>query len=92
MNSNNPNSTGWRTAISVFNLGTVDSNVTITYLNAKDGATCTETSSVPHGAAKVFAGNNLINTPPAGVTSTCTLGKTIIGSAYISGNSASHLW
>jgi len=91
LNVNNPNTSGWRTAISVFNTGTLDTNVTLTYVNAADGATCTETSVVTHGNAKVFAGNNLISGPPAGVTSNCTPGKKIIGSAYVTGNSQNQL-
>lgn len=88
MNSNNPDTTGWRTAINVFNNGSSDTDVTMTYINASDGSTCTETQTVPSKSAKTFAGNNLIVGPPAGVTTSCTIGARIVGSAYISGNSA----
>lgn len=88
LNVNNPNTTGWRTAISIFNMGLSPTNVTLTYVNSADGAICTETSQVTAGNAKVFAGNNLINPPPPGVTTTCTAGQRIIGSAYVSVNSA----
>jgi hypothetical protein len=91
MNSNNPNTSGWRTAISVFNMGTQDTEITLTYVNSADGVSCTEKSIVGHGVAKVFAGNNLILPPPAGVTTTCTAGKKIIGSAFVSGNSTNQL-
>jgi hypothetical protein len=89
MNSNNPNTSGWRTAISIFNQGSTNTNVTITYVKVSDGSTCTETQTVPAKQSKVFAGNNLITTPPAGVSTNCTIGATLVGSAYVSGNSAS---
>jgi len=88
MNSNNPNTTGWRTAITLFNMGDVDTTVTMTYVKASDGSTCTETQTVPSKTAKTFAGNNLIVDPPAGVTITCTKGATLVGSAYVSANTA----
>lgn len=91
MNSNNPDTSGWRTAISVFNMSSSGStNVTMTYVKASDGSTCTETQSIPAQQSKVFAGNNLIVSPPAGVTTNCPIGQRLVGSAYVSGNSANH--
>jgi hypothetical protein len=86
VNSNNPDTTGWRTAISLFNMGTTSTNVTLTYVKT-DGSTCTETQSIPGKEAKTFAGNNLITGAPAGVTLTCTVGAKLVGSAYVSTNS-----
>ncbi len=89
MNSNNPDTTGWRTAISIFNMGSSDTDVTVTYVRASDGSTCQETQTIPSKQSKVFAGNNLIVGAPSGVTLTCPVGQRLVGSAYISGNTAS---
>jgi hypothetical protein len=88
MNSNNPNTTGWRTAISIFNQGNSSTNVTLTYIKT-DGSSCTETQTIASKQAKVFGGNNLITGAPAGVTLTCGVGQRVIGSAYVSANSTS---
>ena len=86
MNSNNPDTSGWRTAISVFNMGSSDTSVTITYVKSSDGSTCTETQVIPAKQSKVFAGNNLIVGAPTGVTLTCPVGQRLVGSAYVSSN------
>jgi len=87
MNSNNPTTTGWRTAISLFNQSTSQSTtVVMTYVKAVDGSTCTETQTIPAQQAVGFAGNNLITGQPY---VTCPAGATLIGSAYVSSNSAS---
>ena len=59
VNANNPDITGWRTAILLFNMGDLSSDVTLTYVKT-DGTTCTETQTVPSKQSKTFAGNNLI--------------------------------
>lgn len=86
MNSNNPDTSGWRTAISVFNMGGSATDVTITYVKSSDGSTCTETQKIEAKQSKVFAGNNLIVGAPTGVTLTCPTGQKLVGSAYISDN------
>lgn len=86
MNSNNPDTSGWRTAISVFNMGSSDTSVTMTYVKSSDGSTCTETQVIPAKQSKVFAGNNLIVGAPPGVTLTCPVGQRLVGSAYVSSN------
>ncbi len=91
VNSNNPNSTGWRTAITIMNTGTVDTNVTLTYVRT-DGSSCTETQTVPLKSSKVFAGRTLQLGPVDGVTTTCVAGTKTVGAAYIASaadNSAS---
>jgi hypothetical protein len=87
MNSNNPNTTGWRTAIGVFNMGSSSTNVTMTYIRT-DGTSCTETTAVAAQTSATFAGNHFITGEPAGWTTTCALGSRIVGSAYVSANSA----
>lgn len=89
VNSNNPDSKGWRTAISVYNMGTSATDVTLTYVKAADGTSCTEKQTIDANTSKTFAGNNLITTPPAGVETTCTMGAKLVGSAYVSANSTS---
>ncbi|GIV64256.1 MAG: hypothetical protein KatS3mg083_635 [Candidatus Dojkabacteria bacterium] len=89
MNSNNPDTSGWRTAISVFNMGTQDTTITMTYVRANDGSTCTETQTIPSQQSKIFAGNSLIVGAPAGVTLTCPVGQRLVGSAYVSNNTNS---
>lgn len=84
MNSNNPSSTGWRTAISIFNQGDEDTVVVMTYVQASDGSTCTETQTIGSKESKVFGGNNLI-TGQSYVT--CAAGARLVGSAYVSSNS-----
>jgi hypothetical protein len=91
VNSNNPNSTGWRTAITVMNTGTLDTDVTLTYVRT-DGSSCTEKQTVPQKSSKVFAGRTLQIGPAAGVTTTCVAGTKTVGAAYIASaadNSAS---
>lgn len=85
VNSNNPTTSGWRTAITLFNMGTASTDVTLTYVRT-DGTSCTEKQTVPALSSKSFAGNNLIVTPPAGVELTCALGARLVGSAYVTAN------
>jgi|GEM_PF-2476436 len=90
MNSNNPTTTGWRTAISIFNQGNSSTNVTLTYIKT-DGTSCTETQTIASKQARVFGGNNLISGAPGGVTLTCAVGQRVVGSAYVSANSTNQL-
>lgn len=86
LNSNNPTATGWRTAISVFNQSTTTStSVKMTYVKAADGSTCTETQTIQPQQSATFAGNNLITGQPY---VTCPAGVKLVGSAYVSSNSA----
>ena len=73
MNSNNPTTTGWRTAISVFNDGTLSTDVTMTYVKT-DGTTCYETQTIASKESKIFGGNNLITGVSDGHTLTCPIG------------------
>jgi hypothetical protein len=95
MNSNNPaapapGAGAWKTAIAVFNNGTITTNVTVTYVRGDDGTTCTETMPIEAQKSRIFAGNNLISgvTIPVDDTLTCTQGQRTVGSAYVSANSA----
>lgn len=90
INSNNPNTHGWRTAISVFNRGNTDTVVEMTYVQAANGSTCTETHNIPAQQSVNFAGNNLIvglSNPGENDELTCQVGARLVGSAYVSSNS-----
>lgn len=86
MNSNNPSTAGWRTAISIFNQGSQSTDVTLTYVQASDGSTCTETQTIPSQSSIVFGGNNLITGQPY---ITCAAGARLVGSAYVTANTTS---
>lgn len=82
VNANNPTTAGWRTAITIMNLGEQATTVKLTYRRT-DGSTCTETQTIQAKMSNVFAGNNLQVGPGAGVTSTCVVGSRLIGAAYV---------
>lgn len=83
VNANNPNTSGWRTAITIMNNGAVPTTLKLTYKRT-DGSTCTETQTIPSKASKVYAGASLTSSPPpAGVTTTCVAGAKLIGAAYV---------
>jgi len=89
VNANNPNVSGWRTAITIMNVGSADSAVTLTYMRT-DGTSCTETQTIQMQKSKVFAGATLqLTTPPAGVVTTCAAQAKLVGAAYVTGNTAS---
>lgn len=82
VNANNPDTKGWRTAITIMNVGNADTTLTLTY-KTTTGGSCTETQTIPQQQSKVFAGNTLIIGPGAGVTTTCTIGAKLVGAAYV---------
>ncbi len=82
VNANNPNVNGWRTAITIMNVGNQQTTVKLTYKRT-DGSTCTETQTIPAQGNRVFAGATLQVGPAAGVQSTCPVGARLIGAAYI---------
>lgn len=84
VNSNNPNTTGWRTAISLFNMGTVATNVTLQYVSTT-GVTCSETRTINPNTSAEFAGNGFIT---GNAALTCAVGQRFIGAAYVTTNSA----
>jgi hypothetical protein len=85
VNSNNPTTAGWRTAISIFNMDpTLNTEVTLQYVR-KDGFVCQETRAINANTATEFGGNAFI----LGATElTCPKGERFIGDAYVVSNSA----
>lgn len=88
VNSNNPPTpigTGWRTAISMFNLNpALDTEVTLKYVR-KDGFECQETRVIRANSATEFGGNAFILGAPE---LTCPVGEYFVGAAYVTENSA----
>ena len=88
VNSNNPPTpigTGWRTAISMFNLDpTLNTVVTLKYVR-KDGFECQETRTIRANSATEFGGNAFILGAPE---LTCPVGEYFVGAAYVVENSA----
>ncbi len=86
VNSNNPTVTGWRTAISLFNMDpSLNTVVTLKYVR-KDGFECQETRTINANSATEFGGNAFILGSPA---LTCPAGERFIGDAYVISNSNS---
>lgn len=85
VNSNNPNVNGWRTAISLFNLGDQATNVTLKYVSTDGVTTCQETHTINPKASAEFAGNGFITGNSA---LSCPVGQRFIGAAYVVTNSA----
>lgn len=85
---------GLETGIAVQNTGTTPTNVTITYTpSAAEGTQCTETQTIPGQSVRFFTIDTFhpTRTPPAGTVTTCdpNRGNTFVGSASVTGNSAS---
>jgi hypothetical protein len=79
VNANNPTVAGWRTAITIMNVGGSSTDLTLTYQRT-DGTTCTETQTIPSQSSKVFAGATLQN---GAAFSTCVAGERLVGAAYV---------
>ncbi len=84
----NANNFDFITGVQIQNSGGTATNVEVTYTST-GGATCTETQSVPANASATFALGVFTTGAPAGATTNCTLGGTFVGSARVTGNSAS---
>jgi hypothetical protein len=85
VNANNPDVNGWRTAITIMNVGNQQTTVTLTYKSVT-GSSCYEKQTIPAGQSKVFAGRTLQLGPVAGVESNCPVGQRLIGAAYVANN------
>ncbi len=86
----NANNYGYVTGIQIQNLGTTDTDVTVSYTPSSAGSACTETQTVPAGKSATFALYAFTYDAPSGVTITtnCTKGSTFVGSAKVTANSA----
>jgi hypothetical protein len=81
----NANNGGYITGIQIQNTGGSATNVTVSYTPSAAGTACTETQSISAGQSKTFA----LGAFTSGANSTCTAGATFVGSARVTGNSAS---
>jgi len=82
VNSNNPNTTGWRTAITIMNNGDAATTLKLTYKRT-DGTTCYETQTIQPKQSNVYAGATLVSGARAGVETDCVPGAKMIGAAYL---------
>lgn len=82
------NNFGYGTGIQIQNTGSSATTVTVTYTPASAGTACTETKSIAAGSSETFAlsawDNNDANTD-----NNCVNGETFVGSAQVTGNTAS---
>jgi hypothetical protein len=86
------NNYGYFTGIQIQNTGSSSTNVTVTYTPAAAGTTCTETKSIPAGQSRTFAlyaFSNLFGADPYPGTNNCNKTARFVGSARVTGNSAS---
>ncbi len=84
----NANNFGFITGVQIQNSGASATNVEVTYTST-GGATCTETQTIPANTSATFALGVFTTGTPAGATTNCTTGATFVGSARVTGNSAS---
>ena len=82
------------TAIPIQNLGSVPTNVTVSYTPTKAGTACTETITIPaqgqvEFGSYAFIFNYNASTPPyQGMSDNCAYRTTFVGNARVTGNSA----
>ncbi|MDD5370432.1 MAG: hypothetical protein PHQ40_15220 [Anaerolineaceae bacterium] len=81
----NTNNSGYQTGVQIQNVGTVSSDVTVSYTPASAGTACTETQTIPAGQSKTFALYPFAGSAQPGITSNCANAK-FIGSALVTGN------
>ena len=85
----NTNNSGYITGINVQNAGSTSTDVTISYTHSAAGTDCTETQTIAGGSSATFALYAFSGSPLPGMTTTCVAGEKFIGSAKVTGNSAS---
>lgn len=81
----NANNANYITGLQIQNAGSQATDVTVSYTPSSAGTACTETQTIQPGASATFALAAFAN----GSNSTCAAGATFIGSAAVTGNSAS---
>lgn len=88
INSNNSN---YITGTQIQNAGTTATTVTVSYTPGGAGVACTETQTIQPGAVAIFSLFSFHPSAaiPNGGTSDCRRGERFIGSAKVTGNSAS---
>lgn len=85
----NANNAGYLTGAQIQNIGASSTDVTVSYTPSADGTACTETQTIPAGESKTFTLGVFAGAPPGGTTTDCVGGERFIGSAQVTGNSAS---
>ncbi|HXF69360.1 MAG TPA: hypothetical protein VNK89_06105 [Thermoflexus sp.] len=81
----NANNAGYITGVQIMNLGSADTQVTVSYTPSLAGTACTETKTIPAGRSETFALYAFAQTVPG---ENCANGVKFIGSARVTGNSA----
>lgn len=87
----NANNSGYITGAQIQNAGAAASSITLSYTPAGAGTACTETQTIQPGAVAIFSLYSFHASAaiPNGGTSTCVRGQRFVGSAKVTGNSAS---
>lgn len=80
----NANNAGYITGIQIMNLGTSDTEVTVSYTPSLAGTACQETKTIPAGQSETFA---LFAFSQSVAGENCADGETFIGSARVTSNS-----
>jgi hypothetical protein len=81
----NANNGGYVTGIQLQNTGGSPTDVTMSYTPSAAGTACTETQTIGAGQSKTFA----LGAFTSGANSTCAAGAKFVGSAQVTGNTAS---
>jgi hypothetical protein len=84
----NANNAGYVTGVQIQNSGASSTSVTVTYTDT-GGATCTETQTIASKQSGTFALSAFAGVAVPGMTTTCTGGQKLVGSAQVTANSAS---
>ena len=77
----NANNSGYITGVQIQNMGSVDTDVTVSYTPSSAGTACTETQTVQAGKSATFALNAFTASGSCGA-------QTFVGSAKVTANSA----
>jgi hypothetical protein len=81
----NANNAGYVTGIQIQNTGGSSSDVTVSYTPSSAGSACTETQTIAAASSKTFA----LGAFATGANSTCAAAVKFVGSARVTGNTAS---
>lgn len=85
----NTNNDSYITGVQIQNIGSSSSDVTVSYSPSYAGTACTEEQTIPAGESKTFALYAFYLAPGPGITTDCTQGEQFVGSAQVTGNTAS---
>lgn len=79
---------GYSTGIQIQNNGGSATTITLTYTQASDGSTCTETGTIPAGQSVTFALGALAHIGAVPGSTTCAGTSAFVGGAAVTANSA----